>query len=36
MFYFELSFKRENAAAQEVSGIVKDLNVEEVVCSGEH
>ena len=36
MFYFELSFKGENAAAQEVIGIAKDLNVEEVVCGGEH
>ena len=36
MFYFELSCKGENAADQEVIGIVKDLNVEEVVCSGEH
>ncbi|NTE05719.1 phage tail protein [Agrobacterium tumefaciens] len=35
-FYFELSFKGEDAAFQEVSGIAKELSVEEVVCGGEN
>ena len=35
-FYFELSFKGEDAAFQEVSGISKELNIEEVVCGGEN
>jgi phage tail-like protein len=35
-FYFELSFPGEDAAFQEVSGISKELNVEEVVCGGEN
>lgn len=35
-FYFELSFKGEDAAFQEVSGISKELSVEEVVCGGEN
>ncbi len=35
-FYFELSFRGEDAAFQEVSGISKELSVEEVVCGGEN
>lgn len=35
-FYFELSFKGEDAAFQEVSGIAKEVSVEEVVCGGEN
>ncbi|HPF10826.1 MAG TPA: phage tail protein [Flavobacteriaceae bacterium] len=35
-FYFKLSFKGEDAAFQEVSGISKELSVEEVVCGGEN
>jgi phage tail-like protein len=35
-FYFELSFKGEDAAFMEVSGISKELHVEEIVCGGEN
>ena len=35
-FYFMLSFKGEDAAFQEVSGISRELNVEEVACGGEN
>ena len=35
-FYFELSFKGEDAAFQEVSGISKEMGVEEVVGGGEN
>ncbi len=35
-FYFELSFKGEDAAFQEVTGISKEISVEEVVCGGEN
>lgn len=35
-FYFELSFKGEDTAFQEVTGISKELNIEEVVCGGEN
>lgn len=35
-FYFELSFVGEDAAFQEVSGISKELSLEEVVCGGEN
>ncbi len=35
-FYFELSFEGEDAAFQEVSGITKELGIEEVVCGGEN
>lgn len=35
-FYFQLSFKGQEAAFQEVSGIAKELGVEEVVCGGEN
>lgn len=35
-FYFKLSFNGEDAAFQEVSGISRELNVEEVVCGGEN
>lgn len=35
-FYFELSFPGEDAAFQEVSGIAKELGVEEIVCGGEN
>ncbi len=35
-FYFELSFKGEDAAFQEVSGISKELGIEEIVCGGEN
>ncbi|MCG8574692.1 MAG: phage tail protein [Flavobacteriales bacterium] len=35
-FYFKLSFKGEDAAFQEVSGLSKELAVEEVTCGGEN
>lgn len=35
-FYFELSFKGEDAAFQEVSGLSKELTVEEITCGGEN
>ncbi len=35
-FYFELSFDEEDAAFQEVSGISKELNLEEVAAGGEN
>lgn len=35
-FYFKLSFKGQDAAFQEVSGITKELNLEEIVCGGEN
>ncbi|AXG74382.1 phage tail protein [Flavobacterium arcticum] len=35
-FYFELSFNGEDAAFQEVSGISKELSIEEVACGGEN
>lgn len=35
-FYFRLSFKGEDAAFQEVSGISKELHVEEVTSGGEN
>lgn len=35
-FYFSLSFKGEDAAFQSVSGISKELTIEEVVCGGEN
>ncbi len=35
-FYFQLSFKGEDAAFQEVSGITKELHVEEVTGGGEN
>jgi len=35
-FYFNLSFNGEDAAFQEVSGISKELSVEEIVCGGEN
>jgi len=35
-FYFELSFPGCDAAFQEVSGISKELGVEEIVCGGEN
>ena len=35
-FYFELSFPGEDAAFQEVSGISKELSLEEIVCGGEN
>lgn len=35
-FYFVLSFQGEDAAFQEVSGISKELSVEEIVCGGEN
>jgi phage tail-like protein len=35
-FYFELSFKGEDAAFKEVSGISKEMSLEEVVCGGEN
>jgi len=35
-FYFELSFKGEDAAFQEVSGITREMSVEEVTCGGEN
>jgi phage tail-like protein len=33
-FYFELSFKGEDSAFQEVSGMSKELGIEEVACGG--
>ncbi len=35
-FYFQLSFKGEDAAFKEVSGISKELSMEEVVSGGEN
>lgn len=35
-FYFKLSFKGEDAAFHEVSGLSKELSVEEVTCGGEN
>ncbi|HEU4719672.1 MAG TPA: phage tail protein [Bacteroidia bacterium] len=35
-FYFSLSFVGEDAAFQEVSGISKELGIEEIVCGGEN
>lgn len=35
-FYFSLSFNGEDAAFQEVSGISKEMSVEEVVSGGEN
>lgn len=35
-FYFKLSFKGEDAAFKEVSGISKELHLEEVTCGGEN
>lgn len=35
-FYFELSFKGQDAAFQEVSGMSKEMGIEEVVCGGEN
>jgi phage tail-like protein len=35
-FYFELLFKGEKIAFQEVSGLTEELNVEEIVCGGEN
>jgi phage tail-like protein len=35
-FYFQLSFKGEDAAFQEVSGTSKEFGIEEVVCGGEN
>lgn len=35
-FYFSLSFKGEDAAFQSVSGISKELTIEEIVCGGEN
>ena len=35
-FYFQLSFTGGDAAFQEVSGISKELSVEEVTCGGEN
>lgn len=35
-FYFQLSFKGEDAAFKEVSGISKEMSMEEVVCGGEN
>jgi phage tail-like protein len=35
-FYFELSFSGEDAAFQEVSGIAKELSMEEVAGGGEN
>jgi len=35
-FYFELLFKAETIAFQEVSGISAELSVEEIVCGGEN
>jgi phage tail-like protein len=35
-FYFELSFSGDDAAFQEVTGISKELSVEEIVCGGEN
>jgi phage tail-like protein len=35
-FYFELSFAGDDAAFQEVSGITREVAVEEVACGGEN
>lgn len=35
-FYFKLSFNGEDAAFQEVSGIGKEVSIEEVICGGEN
>ncbi|WP_199139848.1 phage tail protein [Pedobacter sp. ASV12] len=35
-FYFKLSFKDEDAAFKEVSGIAKELGIEEVASGGEN
>lgn len=35
-FRFQLSFQGEDAAFQEVSGISKEMSVEEVTCGGEN
>ena len=35
-FYFELSFKGIDAAFQEVTGITKELGIEEITCGGEY
>ncbi|CAM1362494.1 phage tail protein [Tenacibaculum xiamenense] len=35
-FYFELSFKGQDAAFKEVSGLSKELSLEEVTCGGEN
>lgn len=35
-FYFELSFVGGDAAFQEVTGISKELSVEEITCGGEN
>jgi phage tail-like protein len=35
-FYFELSFKGQKYAFQEVSGVTAEAGVEEVVCGGEN
>jgi phage tail-like protein len=35
-FYFQLSFNGADAAFQEVSGISKELSVEDVACGGEN
>lgn len=35
-YYFKLSFKGDEDAFQEVTGISKELNIEEVVCGGEN
>jgi phage tail-like protein len=35
-YYFSLSFKGDDAAFQEVSGIAKEMGVEEVACGGEN
>ncbi|MGB8195363.1 MAG: phage tail protein [Chitinophagaceae bacterium] len=35
-FFFSLSFEGEDVPFQEVSGISKELSVEEVVCGGEN
>ena len=35
-FYFSLSFSGVDAAFKEVSGISKELSVEEIVCGGEN
>ena len=35
-FYFNLSFKGEDAAFQEVSGMSKEMGIEEIACGGEN
>jgi len=35
-FYFQLSFLGEDSAFQEVSGISREMGIEEVVCGGEN